>query len=341
MSIGPDGALYVAEAGRGGSGACVPAGDGPEQCYGATGAITRVNLKNGRTRQIVKRLPSIAVQGGDTPGADSTGPHDVSWTRAGVGYFLVGLAADPAVRGQLGSAGRRFAGLYRLGRNGKVRKVADLGAHEAAKDPDKGRPTAVVDTNPFSLDASIGRRILVTDAGGNTLLRVNRRGSVRTVAVFPFATTDAPPFLGLPPGAKVPYQPVPTGVVRGNGGRAFVGELTGFPFPAGAANVFRVSGSGGTPAVFASGFTNVVDLARGRDGSLYVLQMTSLGLLAGPDNNPGRLIRIAPDGTRTELAAEQLQQPTGLAVTRRGDVYVANKGGSPDDAEIVHIHAAG
>ena len=42
LAVGPEGALYVAEAGRGGPGACVPQPDGPgTRCYGATGAISR------------------------------------------------------------------------------------------------------------------------------------------------------------------------------------------------------------------------------------------------------------------------------------------------------------
>ncbi|HTE60566.1 MAG TPA: ScyD/ScyE family protein, partial [Solirubrobacteraceae bacterium] len=240
LAFGPDGKLYVAEAGRGGSGRCIPGPEGGDACYGPTGAITRVDVTSGKSRQILRGLPSLAPQTGDVPGSDALGPNDVSF-RGATGYFTIGLGANPAARDQLGRAGRRFAGLYRMGRNGNVRRVADLGAYEAKHDPDKGRPTAEVDTNPFSVDASGSGGILVTDAGGNALLRVSPSGRVRTVAVFPFAETLAPPFLGLPPGTQVAYQPVPTGVVRAPGGLAYVGQLTGFPFPAGAANVFHVA----------------------------------------------------------------------------------------------------
>jgi hypothetical protein len=87
--------------------------------------------------------------------------------------------------------------------------------------------------------------------------------------------------------------------------------------------------------VHASGFTNVVDIARGKGGVLYVLQISSTGLLPPP--SPGRLIRLAPDGTKTELAAGQLEHPTGVAVAKNGDIYVANRGGSPNNAQIVRI----
>src|ERR671933_2407231 len=55
LAFGPDGGLYVAEAGRGGRHPCVFL-RGAHQCYGPTGAITR--LLHGRQQRIVTGLPS-------------------------------------------------------------------------------------------------------------------------------------------------------------------------------------------------------------------------------------------------------------------------------------------
>jgi hypothetical protein len=336
MSFGPGGDLYVAEAGRGGSGRCIAAPEGGRTCYGATGRITRIDVRSGRKRTIARRLPSLAVQGGETPRGNATGPHDISFNGR-TGYFTVGLAAPPAQRQRLGRAGRRFAALYRLDRRGNVRRLADLGAYEQRRNPDAGQPSAKRDSNPFSVDAT-GQRILVTDAGGNDLLRVTRRGQVSTLTTFPFGQAPAPAAVNAPPGTLLPVQPVPTGVVRGSNGVAYVGQLTGFPFPMGAANVFRVAGAG-PPQVQAGGFTNIVDIGLGDDGALYVLQISTQGL-AGPPS-PGRLFRIAPNGTRTELAAGRLRQPSGVAVADDGDVYVSDRGGSPTGGRIVRIPASG
>jgi hypothetical protein len=283
---------------------------------------------------VVRGLPSIAAQA-ENAGANATGPHDISF-HGRIGYFVIGLGADPAARSQLGGIGSRFAGLYRMGPRGRVRRVADLGAFEASRNPDAGRPEAAVDTNPFSLDATRGRQVLVTDAGGNTLLRVGPGGRVRRVAVFPFGQALAPPFLGLPAGTEIPYQPVPTGVARDAAGRPFVGQLTGFPFPPAGAKVYRVRG--GRPRVQARNFTTIVDVAFGPGGSLYVLQITSNGL-AAEDPGPGRLFRIAPDGRVRELAAGTLQQPTGVAVSGGGAIYVADNGASPTGGQIVRVAA--
>ena len=157
LAFGPGGKLYVAEAGRGGSGACIEGPEGDTSCYGATGAITRVNVRSGATRRIVTGLPSLAAQTGETPGADTTGPHDVSF-RGRKGYFTVGLGADPALREQLGAAGPRFAGLYRIRRNGRVRRVADLGA--TALSPQLPRRTPGAHVLPMGRSIGEGLRFV-------------------------------------------------------------------------------------------------------------------------------------------------------------------------------------
>lgn len=42
LAFGPEGVLYVAQAGRGGDGPCVVAGDGRTVCLGLTGRISRL-----------------------------------------------------------------------------------------------------------------------------------------------------------------------------------------------------------------------------------------------------------------------------------------------------------
>src|SRR5688500_6324337 len=73
LAFGPEGALYVAEGGRGGSEPCVTGNTG-KVCYGATGAITRIDpLQAGSQTRIVTGLPSVAAQ---PAGAAAQGPQD-------------------------------------------------------------------------------------------------------------------------------------------------------------------------------------------------------------------------------------------------------------------------
>lgn len=76
-------ALYVAEAGRGGSGPCVE-GEFGEVCLGRTGAITRI--RGGNQARIAGGLPSIA----SPDGTGAIGPHDVAMDDGKL-YVTVGL----------------------------------------------------------------------------------------------------------------------------------------------------------------------------------------------------------------------------------------------------------
>lgn len=327
LDIGPGNGLYVAEAGRGGPGPCAEGPEG-EVCAGATGAVTRIDLDSGRQERVATGLPSLASRAG----GNATGPHDVSFSDRGPGWLVVGLGANPAARAQFGELGARFGWLYRFTRNGRSEPFADLAAFEAAEDPDAGQPGAAgADSNPWSV-VSAGRGAVVSDSGGNDLVRVNRRGRVRSTAVFPARFVSNP----FAPGAQIPMQSVPTGVVRAPGdGGYYVGELTGFPFPAGAARIYDVPRGGGDPEVAETGFTTVVDLAAARDGKLYVLQIASASL-AGPPS-PGALIEIHPDGTRHELARGKLTAPTGLAVDDDGALYISHQGLTAGEGEVLRL----
>ena len=329
LNIGPDGGLYVAEAGSGGSGPCGPGPEG-ERCYGTTGAITRIDLRTADARRVVTGLPSLA-----SAGAFATGPQDVSFQGLGNGFFTIGFGGDPRLReAQFGPAGAALAHLARATPDGSWRLTADLGDFEADENPTGDE----VDSNPYGVLALPGRQV-VADAGANALIEVFASGSIIPLATFPNRDVPAPPFLGLPPGTLIPMDAVPTTVVVGPDGDYYVGQLTGFPFPVGQAKVYRVPRHGGTPEVYAEGFTAIIDIAFGRDGSLYVLEIAANGLLAafGADDWTGALIRVRPNGTRTELAAGALTAPGGVAIDRDGALYVTNKSIYSDAGEVVKI----
>jgi hypothetical protein len=326
IAIAPDGDLYVAEAGTGGKGACIPASDGTTPCFGTTGSITRISLRNGAQSRVVTGLPSLAGAGG----GGAIGPAGISFQGQGNGFITIGLAANPILRGNLGPAGAAMAHEARMQPNGKWNTQADLGTFEITNNP-AGGP---VDSDPFGILALPSKQI-VADAGGNDLLEISANGSIRTLAVFPNQLALAPPFLGLPPGTMIPAEPVPTTVALAPDGSYYVGQLTGFPFQVGSANVYRVPANGGTPTVALSGFTNIISIAFGPDGSLYVLEISKNGLLS--QNPLGALIKVQPDGTRTELAPGQLFMPGGIVVTSSGAVYVTNWSVLPGGGQVLRV----
>ncbi len=315
LAFGPDGSLYVAEAGHGGPGACIKNPENQDVCFGQTGAVTQI--RKGVQRRIVSGLPSLA----GAAGFAATGPHDVSAVGNGALLVPIGLGSDPAATATGGALARSGLGtLIRVeGRSGRWKALADLGAYEGSVNPDRGTP----DTNPFGVLALPGRN-LVADAGANALLEVTASGKVSTRAIFPNQLVDAPPFMQLPPGTKMPMQAVPTAVAQARNGDLYVSRLTGFPFPVGEARVVVIRGAGIVRAI--TGFTNVVDLTFGPDGYLYVVELSQSGLITGQMD--GAVWRVNPQAdskTDAETPARlvaNVQAPGGAAFGKDGDLYV-------------------
>jgi hypothetical protein len=320
ITFGRHGELYVAEAGAGGEGPCTAHPILGEACFGKTGAITRIGWKDGE--RVLKRLPSIASE------IEGLGPHDLSVDGNRI-TTTTGLAGTPELRAQFGRKAVKSLGhlltaktkRYHRGRVGRPESIADLVAYEGEENPDGG----AIDSNPFGL-LSQGRRTYVADAGANDLLEVSKNGDIRTVAVFPDRLVDVG-------GQQIPMNAVPTTVVKGPGGDLYVGELTGFPFPIGGARIYRVE-RGEEPEIYAEGFTNIIDIAFGRDKSLYVLEIAHNSLLA--DNPEGALIKVDRNGDR-EVLVDGLFFPGGLVLGKRGEIYVTNCGICFDEGEILRI----
>jgi DNA-binding beta-propeller fold protein YncE len=318
LAFAPNGALYVAEAGRGGSGPCVVAGSGETRCFGRSGAITRLWM--GQQSRVAEGLESHALP----DGSSASGPNDISFQGVGGAYITMGLGGDEEFQAALG--GQYSATVIRMAASGVWKVVADVLHHETEENP-AGGP---VDTNPFGVLAEPGG-LLVADAGGNTLLSVSPNGAIETVAVFPPLPNPTP--VGPPM-----VEAVPTAVTRGHDGDLYVGQLTGFPFAPGVANIYRVV-PGQDPVVHCSGFKAIMDLAFGPDGGLYVVENATggvppFGLFFLP--NSGRLSHVAADCTVTTVL-EGLNRPTAVAVGADGALYVTNNGVTAGAGEVLRI----
>jgi hypothetical protein len=321
LAFGPDGLLYVVEAGRGGTttlclpGFTVPL---PQRCYGPTGAVTRI-VRAGVQQRVLTGLPSIAPPNG----AEATGPHDIAFG-FGSAFITVGSGGDPALFQPFRNANIRFATLMQVSLQGLITPLVDAGAYEQINNPD----AAQVDSNLFGLEI-LNNRGVMTDAGGNALLQINPNLAVSTLAVFPARTVTGPG--GMP----VQMDSVPTSIAEGPDGSLYVGELTGFPFPQGGARVYRVPANGGTPVVVAEGFTNIIDIAIDAEGAAYVLEHDANSLLI--PGSVGRLTKIGPFGARTVLAPGLLVAPGKMAIGPDNAIYVTVNSSSAGTGQVLRI----
>jgi hypothetical protein len=329
LAFGPKGALYVAEAGRGGYGLvdcsvsplplfCFTGSGGTIRSYGPTGAISR--LLKGVQERVVTGLPSQARA---TDGTLGIGPHDVAFLGPDIAspYVTIGLQQPPALRDTFPFLSG-MASLARIERSGGATFVADLGAFEAANNPDGG----VLDTNPYGLLAVPDGHVL-TDAGANSLLHVDPNGDISTFAVFQ----------SRPSGRST--DSVPTSVAVGPDGAYYVGELAP---GAGTANVYRVVPGEPPRLIPASeaclgGFTTIIDIAFDDEGNLYVLQIGpgSLIRITRDENQPGDTCDQFRAGTRTTIVSG-LTAPTSVAFGH-GALYVSNNGASPGIGEVLRV----
>ena len=299
LEVGPDGALYIAEAGAAGTVKCIKGPEG-KQCVGFSGAVIRAT---GSGQEV---YASGFISGGGPDGSGSVGIDDVAISPGGTVYGIItSFGPNHNIAGPEGA--RQLGDVLRLDRDAKT-AIANVDSYEFKHNPAKDN----VDSDPYSIAWADGG-LLVADAAGNSLLHVSLSGNVSTVATFR-AQQIGTHFA----------QSVPTSVVIGPDGAYYVGELGGGA-PPGHARIWR-GYIGQKPTVWKTGLTTITGLAFGPDGSLYVSELNpgGLGGLFNPKGDPhGAVVRIWPDGHRTEVAKGQLIQPGGVAVGRDGTVYVS------------------
>lgn len=250
-----------------------------------------------------------------------------------------------AVTGQ--GDGPNATRLFRITRSSatgtRVREIANLGAFEAAVNPDGGE----IDSNPFHVAVLSWNKVLVADAAGNSLLVADRSGKVDWVATLPkeeVSTENAQKLLGCPnvqgelafvcKTATLPAEAVVTSVAIGPDGAYYIGELKGFPAPLGKSRVWRIERGtlhaecGKSPAcqVVADGFTSITDLEFGRNGTLYVVELDEASWLAtesgkGVGGTVNACRRTGGSWNCSALAANLRPNPTAVAIGKGSTIY--------------------
>jgi len=324
LTFGPDGALYVAEAGSGGNGPSVVLGNGATTTLGATSGLSR--LAGGVQTRVLSGLPSVATPAG----LDAGGLQDIAFDSAGQAYGLFGFGSDSMQRDiNLGVAGAALGTIARLplGTSGSLEHIADIAAHEFAANPAGGS----IDSNPFGMALTPGGNFIVADAGANDFLQATPAGFVSTLAALPAKPNP------LPFGPPV-YQSVPTSIAVGPDGAYYIGQLTGFPFPPGAANVYRYDPITSLVTEAFTGFTNIIDLTFDDEGMLYVLQVSTNGLASPMGPGAGLLLQIDPmTGVRSTIASEGLDFPGAVAAGPDGALYVTNHSNAPSGGQVLRF----
>lgn len=199
----------------------------------------------------------------------------------------------------------------------QLRLVADFPNFTPAPRPDV--PNNVRPSNPFGL-ALHANTLYIADAAQNQLRTIDLTdGATGFLITYPARMNPTPvgaPFI----------DPVPDSL-RLFGNRLLVTFLTGFPFPAGTANVRQYDLENGAETQLLGGLSSAIDVLPFETGgfcySVYTLEFSTNMLM----NAPGRLQRFdAPNGQPT-LISNTLITPTSMARhPASGDLLVTEIG---------------
>jgi hypothetical protein len=204
---------------------------------------------------------------------------------------------------------------------------------------------------------------VVADAAANALLVVDREGNVDWVATLPselvstdnvkqlFGCPSGPPDIcNLPP--ELPAEAVVTSIAVGPDGAYYVGELKGFPAPTGRSRIWRIKPNarhatcGASPdcRVILDGFTSIVDLTFGWDGTLHVVELDEASWFAiEVTGTPiGGTVSACkrPPGTGSwicDVEAAGLVMPMAATVDHGGRLKVVTNALIPGAAEIITV----
>ena len=312
LKFGPDGYLYVAESGPGGStstvGQCtqVPAPIGPWG-GGNNGRVSRLSPQGVRST-VADGFPStFSVVGGEM------GVADIAFLDGRL-YALV--AGGGCSHGHTRPS--EANGVYKININGSWSLVADISKfvknnETAHPEPDDFEP----DGSPYSMVATEDS-LYVVEPNHGQVLKVETNGRIRRLV-------DTSALFG---------HIVPTAMTR-HGDDLYVGNLGLFPITVGSSRIIKINPGGNTTTV-ATGLTAVLGVAFDEDDNLYALEMSTVDHNF-PVPGSGRVVRVnRRTGVLTEVVSG-LFLPTAMTFGRDGSLYISNWGFGPPLGEILKV----
>jgi hypothetical protein len=328
LTFGPDGNLYVAEGGLGGTRTTVndpsvvqvPPPVGPYS-GGFTSRITKINPQVSdpvtvhKETTVADHLPSS--QTSPALGSLISGVADVKF----IDDTLYGLEAGAGASHGLAGTDNT---IFRVNADGTVTTVADLSAFQ------KANPVAHPEPDDFEPDGTWYSMVAVRGA----LYAVEpNHGEINEI------TPDGQISRVIDISASQGHV-VPTALAYH--GNFYVGNLGTFPVTPGTENIYKVTPSGQIK-VAASGLTAVVGVAFDHNGTMYALETDTVAGEPGPGAlGSGKVVRITNAGP--VVVASGLSFPTAMTFGPDGALYVSNIGfGAPPLGlgEIVRIDLSG
>jgi hypothetical protein len=310
MAWGPDGLLYVAEAGTGGtqpspstSNCTVPGPVGP-YFGGLTARISKIE-SDGTRVTVVDGLPSGKSS---LPSGDTEGVADVVFVD---GELYAVTAGGGCSHGNPGFPNSVIRVNTKKGTFQIIANLSDFFRKHPVAHPNP--PDFEPDGVPYTIREFRGD-LLVVEPNHGQLVKINISGH------------DGPWIEQVSDISGPVGHVVPTSLAKRDG-RFYVGNLGLFPVVVGSSKLYQVTHEGFVIDYWA-GFTTVVDVHVDEDGRLYVLELSSAA--GNPNIGQGRVLRIT--GETVEEIISGLNVPTAMAFGAGDDIYVSDLGAAPPGA---------
>lgn len=302
LKFGPDGLLYVAEGGIGGSNSSqncqqVPPPVGPYTGNTTGARILRVE-RNGTLTVVADNLPSS--QTAPTQGTLVSGVADVAF----VNNTLYGILAGAGCSHGVPSIPN---GVVKVLPGKKWQMIANLSNFQmnnpvAHPEPDDFEP----DGTWYSMQA-MGGELFAIEPNHGEIDKIDLQGNITRVVDISASQGHI----------------VPTSMVFHNG-EIYFGNLSVFPIT-GNSNVYKLSRDGKI-SIVASGFSMITGIAFDELGALYVLENTTGN--AFPTPGTGDVVRVDASGARVKIISG-LNLPTAMTFGPDRKLYISNWGFGP------------
>ena len=300
LKFGPDGILYVAEGGTGGTatstGQCaqVVAPVGP-YTGGATGRISRVGLA-GAVSTVVDGLPSSQTSAGE--GTLISGVADIAFVGSTMYALISGAGCSHGVPNTPN-------GVIQVNiAKGSWTPFADLSTFLASNPVAHPSPDDFEPDGTFWNLVALGDRLYTVEPNHGEIDEISPQGNVRRVVDISASHGHI----------------VPTALAYHNGW--YFGNLFQFPVHQGESNIYRLDGNKRIQVAVPQ-VTTVLGIAFDSQDRMYILEMSAAE--GGPAPGVGKVVRYEYNGHLTDIATG-LSFPTGMTFGSDGRLYVSNFG---------------
>jgi hypothetical protein len=300
LKFGPDGHLYVAEGGTGGTnstkGECtqVVAPIGP-YTGGNTGRISQISVSGSRST-VVDGLPSS--QTSPATGSLVSGVADIAFIGSTMYALLAGAGCSHGVPNipnailQVNIAKASWT------------QFADLSAFIASNPAANPNPDDFEPDGTFYSLVALGQRLYTVEPNHGEIDEIGPQGDVHRLVDI----SDNQGHI------------VPTALAYHNGW--YFGNLYQFPIHQGESNIYRLDANRDIH-VLTIGVTTVVGIAFDAQNRMYILEMSAAE--GNPTPGTGTVLRYEYNGTLSTIASG-LTFPTAMTFGADGTLYVSNYG---------------